>query len=628
MKRTLYLVFTILISLSSYGQRLSVDKPCCTLEEVIGGLEGKVVPVNLRLLNNKPQVVNAQLIDGLLIYQGDIIVGTEKDLIKKAAILNIAAAEWPGSVIPYTIEAGYPDIDMIYYAINHIINNTNLCMVPRTTETDYVEFVNSGGCSSWIGMIGGMQEINLNPACGIAATIHEILHAAGHYHEQSRADRNTFVTINTNNITPANAFNFDQYNTGADVGSYDYESIMHYSEFAFSSNGQPTISINVPGGNTSTDIGQRIGLSAGDINAVNSKYNYMSPPACNPESVPANFSIKDKGSLTITGSTVVVSDIVVENTGNLPIALDSIWLVESRPSGGNFVVQNIEIPSLGAGATFTVPDFTLNNSSAGNGTYSYGIWIDPFNNVVEGFDNDNYHFWDAPKLRIGLNNICLDAIDIVYNTNCNPATFSNDCFTASGEMPNISCGLTGNSTDAWFKTTVPSTGELAITTFEVTNGLSDMVIEVYSGTCGALVPIAGGCDDNSGTGNHSKVILLGRAVNEVLYIRVIDSESDEYGEFGICVQEPPNCPNYYSTLAGTPPPNLLPSTQSISADYETDGNITSDQSIDAGVTVDYDSAVDIDLLPNFEVNLGAVFHAFIDGCGNLFKGDDKKVEKK
>lgn len=51
-------------------------------------------------------------------------------------------------------------------------------------------------------------------------------------------------------------------------------------------------------------------------------------------------------------------------------------------------------------------------------------------------------------------------------------------------------------------------------------------------------------------------------------------------------------------------------------DYETDGIISSNQMITSGM-VDYDSAVEINLTADFEVVLGAVFCAFIDGCNGM-----------
>ncbi|MCL4167289.1 UNVERIFIED_CONTAM: hypothetical protein GTU68_014952, partial [Idotea baltica] len=61
------------------------------------------------------------------------------------------------------------------------------------------------------------------------------------WHEQSREDRNNFVTINFGNIESGKEHNFDQADVASstDVGSYDYGSIMHYGPYAFSNNEQP-----------------------------------------------------------------------------------------------------------------------------------------------------------------------------------------------------------------------------------------------------------------------------------------------------------------------------------------------------------------------------------------------------
>lgn len=56
-----------------------------------------------------------------------------------------------------------------------------------------------------------------------------MLHAAGIFHEQSRNDRQHYVTIIEENIEERYAYNFQQRNDSLNFGTtYDYRSVMHY----------------------------------------------------------------------------------------------------------------------------------------------------------------------------------------------------------------------------------------------------------------------------------------------------------------------------------------------------------------------------------------------------------------
>ena len=57
-------------------------------------------------------------------------------------------------------------------------------------------------CWSHLGKVGsGAQRLSLSSGCIHAVPAHEIMHALGRYHEQSRADRDRHVRIVTANIS-------------------------------------------------------------------------------------------------------------------------------------------------------------------------------------------------------------------------------------------------------------------------------------------------------------------------------------------------------------------------------------------------------------------------------------------
>lgn len=65
---------------------------------------------------------------------------------------------------------------------------------------------------------------------------------------------------------------------------------------------------------------------------------------------------------------------------------------------------------------------------------------------------------------------------------------------------------------------------------------------------------------------------------------------------------------------------ILSGNLDVTTDYEAANTITSTEVIGMttpGISVDYDAGMMINLDPTFEVKLGVMFHAFIDGCGGL-----------
>ncbi|XP_055373692.1 hatching enzyme 1.2-like [Condylostylus longicornis] len=188
------------------------------------------------------------------------------------------AFRWPKGIIPYEIRGSFTaaELALIKHGLNEYHKKTCIRFKPRTNEKDYISIVNSpSGCWSSIGRIGGRQDVNVQtPGCfvrGSGTFVHELMHAVGFLHEQTRHERDNYITIQYNNINKSFLHNFDKTSpsqANAFGTPYDYGSIMHYSAYAFSSNGQPTI---IPKQKVSV-MGQRNGFSEYDVMKINLMY--------------------------------------------------------------------------------------------------------------------------------------------------------------------------------------------------------------------------------------------------------------------------------------------------------------------------------------------------------------------
>jgi Astacin (Peptidase family M12A) len=234
--------------------------------------------------NGAPMEITFEVRNGRAIWQGDIDLGPAESIPASPAgasrggltprlgvIRDGSKARWPNAVVPYVIDANLPQPSRVTGAMSHIENNTGrVTFVPRTNQRDYVRFVRSNGCASSVGKVGGAQLVYLADGCSTGNTIHEISHALGMWHEQSRCDRDTYVRIVWENVASGYEHNFDKECASAsDVFSYDEGSIMHYGPTAFSVNGLPTI-VSLRG--LDRLMGQRSGLSGTDANTINYMY--------------------------------------------------------------------------------------------------------------------------------------------------------------------------------------------------------------------------------------------------------------------------------------------------------------------------------------------------------------------
>ena len=231
--------------------------------------------------NNSMRLLPYVSIDGMAVYEGDILLGPVSDFqapttpvvngVQNGVATRNLGSRWDDGIVYYDLN-GHPGSSTILDAMADIEGKTSIRFIPWTSQSSHIRFINGSGCWSYIGQGTGVQDISLqSPGCvhrGVAE--HEIFHALGVYHEQSRNDRDQYVTINFANISPGFSGNFNIAGNSEDIGPYDYDSIMHYGRYAFSiqSGVLETITTKPPG----ISIGNRTYLSDGDIHSIQTMY--------------------------------------------------------------------------------------------------------------------------------------------------------------------------------------------------------------------------------------------------------------------------------------------------------------------------------------------------------------------
>jgi hypothetical protein len=197
---------------------------------------------------------------------------------------------WPNGTVYYVFDAGVTATQRSSFreALQEIRVCANLNFVESTGSGNYIyvrQNPNESNVSnSSVGMVGGAQNLNVGSNLWFIRfhLAHEVLHALGFLHEQSRPDRDNFVTIHWNCIEPGREGNFNKVNTATAYGPYDFTSVMHYRRDSF--NVCPVTAPHdtitpLPGySQFGNQMGQRNFLSIGDAQALAARYGAPSAP--------------------------------------------------------------------------------------------------------------------------------------------------------------------------------------------------------------------------------------------------------------------------------------------------------------------------------------------------------------
>ncbi len=255
------------------------------LPSLSASAQAQTTPTNLQLLDKalaKSEGFNNIAVDDMLFPRAnfqayrDRVAGAERGGPQlRSALYNVT--HWTGGNVYYSFNANLPAAQRTAFldAAQEWQKWLNVHFIARTNQANYINVYHdaSDGSFSYIGMVGGVQDMSLASWATKWTACHEIEHALGAMHEQCRSDRNNYVTIDFSNIQSGAESNFAVVSDSINKGTYDFDSVMHYYDTAFATDSsKPTIICKPAYSQYQSTMGQRDHLSTKDIAGMVSIY--------------------------------------------------------------------------------------------------------------------------------------------------------------------------------------------------------------------------------------------------------------------------------------------------------------------------------------------------------------------
>jgi hypothetical protein len=212
------------------------------------------------------------LVGGDMVLTGDQVRKLySKDLDLSAEVCK-KGERWPDAVIPYDVSE--INDESLLLRIKNLVGGWatfGITWRPRVaSDKSYVKFQTSAeGCWADIGFGTKIRTLNLGPGCNTPeVVVHEMGHSMGLHHEQSRPDRDAYVTVYPENILPGDEHNFKKQGCFDQTVPYDYKSVMHYSSYAFTKQANLMTMTKKDG----SEIKRPMGMTMGDIQTLKNLY--------------------------------------------------------------------------------------------------------------------------------------------------------------------------------------------------------------------------------------------------------------------------------------------------------------------------------------------------------------------
>merc|ERR1711970_32813 len=234
---------------------------------------------------------------------------------KTKGVTGNSFQKWPNNEVPYQFDSSFTSTDRLAFieATKHISAVTCISFVHKFASK-YLRvrrdcscggscfsgaYVEGLGAGSPRNMAVGSPCLDPNNQNSVGLLIHEILHALGIGHTQTRPDRNSYISVNYQNIQGGSS-QFQLCSSCNTYGiPYDCLSIMHYRAWAFAPQSQQG-KYSMTAKSSSCDLlkTNKV-LRSTDIQLINKIYGCSSPA---PTPAPAPSPITPSASSSCSGN--------------------------------------------------------------------------------------------------------------------------------------------------------------------------------------------------------------------------------------------------------------------------------------------------------------------------------------
>ena len=340
--------------------------------------------------------------EGPIVLRDDVVIPVAGNGPQAA---GFAGTKWTGGIVYYQFNANVNGTNKSRFraAATEWAANADLQFIESTGTGTYIEVLDSTENSSYVCMGSGVQYLRMYNWTYKYIIAHEIAHALGQHHEQSRSDRDTYVTILEDNIVSGQQHNFYKRNT-IDFGDYDFTSVMHYSRNSFLKSGLPSGSNTIVPNAGYTQylniMGQRDNLSALDKSGMASYYGSASTKA----------DLVDRGStyrgLSATAlqpgqSFTVSAD--VSNSGGANATSFKVDFYASSNTGittSDFLLGTKTVNGLSKGNIVAIDQVVTLPQGISSGLYYIGWIIDSEGNIAEDDETNNTVYISSPRITV------------------------------------------------------------------------------------------------------------------------------------------------------------------------------------------------------------------------------------